>query len=420
MDVVSVTLDEVLTAAAVRAASLVPETSGYLALAIADASARLPYRIEDEMVSLTTEGTVKVARGSTVVSPQESVEILRDGLARLLAGSVGSMPALVAAARPRDEGPDGVDGYIRELEAALVPVNRAAARRALARLARETARARDAGKLRRRRSKKGRSDAPPRPSARPSAPAPAPPALHAQAPAPAAHIAQAPAAPAVSPAAVGPSGIDQAAIEQAAIDQAAVAQAMEQVRAAEAAAPSVEPQPAPRAALVEEAHAVDVEFSERPPVVEATPTPVEAYREIDDAATTIDAAAAPRRSRREIAREPNGGAALGPCKQSDVDDLLDRFAVSALTDPDAMRATRASLKRLAGLDPTPPPPSVSELKRIIENMPAPKVNRVERAAPASRAPSVESGASRRMPWALVAVGLVVAGLLGHYLPAWLA
>jgi hypothetical protein len=192
---------------------------------------------------------------------------------------------------------------------------------------------------------------------------------------------------------------------------------------------------APAPAHQHEVLAVDVEFSERPPVVEPSPTPieayrepvetspepVEAYREIDEAATTIDAATAPRRSRREIAREPSTVAALGPCRQSDVDDLLDRFAVSALTDPESMRATRASLKRLAGLDPTPPPPSVAELKKLIESMPAPKANRVERPAPLERAASVERHASsRRMPWALVAVGLVVAGLLGHYLPAWLA
>ena len=69
MDVASVTLDEVLKAAQLRAASLVPETSGYLALAIADASARLPFRIEDDMVNLSTEGSVKVMRGTEVVQP---------------------------------------------------------------------------------------------------------------------------------------------------------------------------------------------------------------------------------------------------------------------------------------------------------------------------------------------------------------
>ncbi len=134
MDVLSVSLPEVLAASSVRAASLVPETSGYLALAIADASARLPFRLDDGLVSLTTEGTVKVARGSFIVAPEESARRVRDVLARLLSQSIGSAPGLASAARPRRETADGVDGFIRELEAALVPVNRAAARRALARV----------------------------------------------------------------------------------------------------------------------------------------------------------------------------------------------------------------------------------------------------------------------------------------------
>jgi hypothetical protein len=151
MDATSVTLDEVIAAARVRAASLVPETSGYLALAIADASARLPFRLEDRMVSLSTEGSVVVKRGSEVVEPEESAVVLRDTLGRLLALSIGSAPSLASAARTRARG-DQVEAFIHELETALVPVNRAAARRALARLARETVRAREAGKLKRRRA----------------------------------------------------------------------------------------------------------------------------------------------------------------------------------------------------------------------------------------------------------------------------
>jgi hypothetical protein len=81
-------------------------------------------------------------------------------LARLLAVSMGTaMPALAHAARPREESDRGVDAVIEEIEAALIPVNRAAARRALARLARETIKAKEQGKVK------------PRPSARPPAPA---------------------------------------------------------------------------------------------------------------------------------------------------------------------------------------------------------------------------------------------------------
>lgn len=146
-----VTLDEVFAAAAARSASLVPETSGYLALALGDATSRLPLLHDDRALLLTTEGSLSASRRGDVVSPERAARAMRDVLARLLAVSSGTMPGLAAAARPRDESPRGVDAVIEEIEAALIPVNRAAARRALARLAREALRAKEAGKLKPRR-----------------------------------------------------------------------------------------------------------------------------------------------------------------------------------------------------------------------------------------------------------------------------
>ncbi|MGK3986700.1 hypothetical protein WME99_26875 [Sorangium sp. So ce136] len=147
-----VTLDEVLAAAHARCASLVPETSGYLALAVGDATSRLPLRLDDRAVLLTTEGTVTVRSRGEPVAPAEAARLLRDLLARLLAVSAGSMPNLAATARPRPKTEQDPDAVARELEAALIPVNRNAARRALARLARETLRAREAGRLKRARA----------------------------------------------------------------------------------------------------------------------------------------------------------------------------------------------------------------------------------------------------------------------------
>ncbi|MFO0758792.1 MAG: hypothetical protein U0359_20035 [Byssovorax sp.] len=141
------TLDEVFAAASIKAASLVPETSGYLALAIGDAGSRLPLALDERAVLLTTEGTVTLNRRGEVVSPRVAARAMRDMLGRLLAVSVGTMPGLAGAARPRDESDRGVDGVIEEIEAALIPVNRAAARRALARLSRETLKAKEAGRL---------------------------------------------------------------------------------------------------------------------------------------------------------------------------------------------------------------------------------------------------------------------------------
>ncbi len=90
MEATSVSLSDVLAASGARAASLVPETSGYLALAIADACARLPFRLDNALVTLTSEGSVKVARGTVVVPPDESARRVRDVLARLLTSSIGS------------------------------------------------------------------------------------------------------------------------------------------------------------------------------------------------------------------------------------------------------------------------------------------------------------------------------------------
>jgi hypothetical protein len=199
----SVTLEEVLTAAAARAASLVPETSGYLALAVGDATSRLPFRVEDRAVTLTTEGSVVVARGDEVVAPAESARVLRDLLSRLLARSVGTMPGLSAAGRTRDNERD-TEAVVGELEAALIPVNRAAARRALARLARETLKAKESGRLRRRAA---RAPAVPAPAAIAAA---SPPAAAVEIPARALPIAGAPAPAAPAAAATAAAHVGSA------------------------------------------------------------------------------------------------------------------------------------------------------------------------------------------------------------------
>ena len=121
-----VTLDEVFAAAAARAASLVPETSGYLALAVGDATSRLPFAIEDRSVMLTTEGNVGITKRGELLPPGQAARGLREALARLLAVSTGTaMPGLSSAARPREESDRGVEAVVEEIEAALIPVNRA-------------------------------------------------------------------------------------------------------------------------------------------------------------------------------------------------------------------------------------------------------------------------------------------------------
>jgi hypothetical protein len=197
-----VTLDEVFAAAGVRAASLVPETSGYLALAVGDATSRLPFAIDERLVMLTTEGNVGITKRGAILPPKQAAEGLRKILARLLAVSTGTaMPGLSSAARPREESDRGVEGVVEEIEAALIPVNRGAARRALARLARETIKAREQGRL-----KRPSTRPPPEPAAvaaPPPQPAPivaSPPPVATPAPPPQPIVVAAPPAPAPLPA----------------------------------------------------------------------------------------------------------------------------------------------------------------------------------------------------------------------------
>ncbi|MBK6519611.1 MAG: hypothetical protein IPG04_37130 [Polyangiaceae bacterium] len=100
--------------------------------------------------------------------------------------------------------------------------------------------------------------------------------------------------------------------------------------------------------------------------------------------------------------------------------------MSELATPEHLRATRASLKRLAGLDATPPPPTAAELKKLTQRPPpvasAPQISaRVElRAQRSAAAVAVHAPAMPRSTTiALVALGLMLAGLLGHFVPRWL-
>jgi hypothetical protein len=113
-------------------------------LAAADQAAQVPRRIEAASVELCPDGSVRVIGGpatTEAVAERDLRELLDELL--LVAGSV--TPGLLRAARRRTA--TGIDALVREIETALIPVNRAAARRALSRLERETARAVERGGL---------------------------------------------------------------------------------------------------------------------------------------------------------------------------------------------------------------------------------------------------------------------------------
>jgi hypothetical protein len=434
-----VTLDEVFAAASQRAASLVPETSGYLALAIGDATSRLPLLHDDRALLLTTEGGMSATRRGDVVTPEKAAKAMRDVLARLLAVSSGTMPGLTAAARPRDESARGVDAVIEEIEAALIPVNRAAAQRALARLSRETLRAKEAGKLKIKPKREASVRPPPRPAvaaaprvvfSEPPAPAPIPepPRVVIAAPPEKDVFAEPPPlAPRIEPViAVEAKPIlvveatpvvveaEPAVVEdEPAVSEASSLGAEAEIVIAQAQSPEIE------AETVVRAEQVKIEVA--PPVIEAaapTPSPIEPrFEERDFAEPTpttlgmaieIDEAETPFSSMEVVHATALGTAALveetsapvvhaavfempvipaaslappsGP--RTRADDLLATFGVSC-SDAAALREATDCLKKLADLEPTPPPRApVVTAPKIARAVPSPAPLPAPKAQPA--------------------------------------
>jgi hypothetical protein len=134
----TVRVSELLVAAAARQAALAGESAGYILLAVADQVAAAPRAVLAEAVELSDEGAVRLS-GGLPCDEAEAEQKLRDLLAALLDAASSITPALVRVAGKRTL--TGLSALVAELEAALIPVNRAAARRGLARLAREASRA---------------------------------------------------------------------------------------------------------------------------------------------------------------------------------------------------------------------------------------------------------------------------------------
>ncbi|HQY61188.1 MAG TPA: hypothetical protein PK141_07335, partial [Polyangiaceae bacterium] len=135
----SVTLEDVLTVVAAKRVPLAPELAGYLVLEIADGADPTGGAVEPRSVFIGDEGSVAVVRARrTEPSAQDAEVSARSLLARLLEAGGSTTPALTATARRRSTG--GLRALATEIESALIPVNRSAGRRALARLAREVKR----------------------------------------------------------------------------------------------------------------------------------------------------------------------------------------------------------------------------------------------------------------------------------------
>ena len=134
----SVTLDEVLTVVGAKRVPLAPELAGYLVLEIAEHADPVGGNVDPKSVFVGDEGTVALVKPKRDRANGDAEASIRDVLARLLEASGSQTPALAAASKRRNGA--GLPALAEELDAALIPVNRAAGRRALARLAREVKR----------------------------------------------------------------------------------------------------------------------------------------------------------------------------------------------------------------------------------------------------------------------------------------
>jgi hypothetical protein len=134
----SITLEDLFAVVTAKRVPLAPELAGYLVLGIADGTEAGTGPVDPKTVFISEEGTVVLVRPKRDLVDGDTEASVRALLARLLEASGSATPALNTAATRR--AGHGLPALVEELEAALIPVNRAAGRRALARLAREAKR----------------------------------------------------------------------------------------------------------------------------------------------------------------------------------------------------------------------------------------------------------------------------------------
>src|SRR5262249_835430 len=135
-----VTLADVLLAARQSRGLLAPETAKYLVLAAADQLLVSPRVLDERRCRILVDGGRVVVPASSPAVPVEAERSLRRILNDLLQASHGNAPALRALGDATPRG--AIDTFIGELESGLIPVDRTAAARALARPGRESLRLR--------------------------------------------------------------------------------------------------------------------------------------------------------------------------------------------------------------------------------------------------------------------------------------
>jgi hypothetical protein len=130
-------LDAILAAVQARQVPLAAETAGYLLVDLAGVCVSEYLAIDPSAIVVSEDGVVALVSAAESDEPRTEAS-LRAILGTLLAAGGSSTPALQAMVERPAEG--AVAHFVAELEAALIPLNRSAGRRAVARLAREARR----------------------------------------------------------------------------------------------------------------------------------------------------------------------------------------------------------------------------------------------------------------------------------------
>jgi len=132
-----VSIAQLIDVAAHLQVSVPAELGGCIVLAAADQLVSRPLELEPSQLMLFEDGVLRIS-GGTWSDETTAESRLRELLGSLLRGACAVTPALLRASRRSSAG--DMLAFVRELEIALVPTNRGAAKRALARLCREVSR----------------------------------------------------------------------------------------------------------------------------------------------------------------------------------------------------------------------------------------------------------------------------------------
>ena len=141
-DLLGITIDDLVAALKRRRAPLPFEIGAFVALSVCDALASAPAIVHGRDVRIAPDGTVSVFVPPNSASDEASARSLVALLAQMLVAAGPGVPYVLLSLTDRGP-PDGSWRVARvrdELEAALVPLNRGASQRVLARLVREASR----------------------------------------------------------------------------------------------------------------------------------------------------------------------------------------------------------------------------------------------------------------------------------------